>query len=206
MSDEVAALTEPCSVAVHAVRRSAVKLGDTVAVLGAGPIGLLCLQAARAAGANRLLVSEPAPARAQLARDLGAAEVVNPREEDVSERLVELSHGLGPDVSFDCAGFGDTLDQAFAATRRKGQVVLVAVPWEPMPLEPADWMAREVDFRVSFASEPEDWRVALDLLATERISGEALISEASSIELEQIQETFEGLMEPSSQLQVLIKL
>ena len=50
VSDEVAALTEPCSVAVHAVRRSAVKLGDTVAVLGAGPIGLLCLQAARAAG------------------------------------------------------------------------------------------------------------------------------------------------------------
>jgi (R,R)-butanediol dehydrogenase/meso-butanediol dehydrogenase/diacetyl reductase len=204
--DEVAALTEPCSVAVHAVRRSAVKLGDTVAVLGAGPIGLLVLQAALAAGATRLLVSEPAPARAQLARDLGAAAVVNPREEDVSERLVELSDGLGPDVIFDCAGFGDTLDQAFAATRRSGQVILVAVPWKPMPLEPADWMAREVDFRVSFASEPEDWRVALDLLASGRISGDALLSESSSIELDQIQETFEGLMKPSSQLQVVIKL
>ena len=206
VSDEVAALTEPCSVAVHAVRRSAVKLGDTVGVVGAGPIGLLCMQAARAAGATRLLVSEPAPARAQLARDLGAADVINPLEEDVSERFVELSDGLGPDVIFDCAGIRDTLDQAFAAARRGGQVILVAVPWEPMPLEPADWMAREVDFRVSFASEPEDWRVALDLLASGRISGDALVSEASFIELDQIQETFEGLMQPSSQLQILIKL
>ena len=75
-----------------------------------------------------------------------------------------------------------------------------------MPLEPADWMAREVDFRVSFASQPEDWRVALDLLASGRISGDALLSESSSIELEQIQETFQALMQPSSQLQVVIKL
>ena len=206
VSDAVAALTEPCSVAVHAVRRSAVKLGDTVGVIGAGPIGLLCMQAARAAGATRLLVSEPAPARAQLARDLGAAAVVNPRQEDVAERFVELTDGLGPDVIFDCAGIGDTLDQALLAVRRAGQVMLVAVPWEPMPLQPADWMAREVDLRVSFGGQPADWRIALDLLAAGRISGEALISDASFIQLDDIQATFEALMQPSSQLQVVISL
>ncbi len=206
VSDAVAALTEPCSVAVRAVRRSAVKLGDTVAVIGAGPIGLLCMQAARAAGATRLLVSEPAPARAQLARDLGAAAVVNPRQEDVVERFVGLTGGRGPDVIFDCAGLGGTLDQALQAVRRAGQVVLVAVPWEPMPLQPADWMAREVDLRVTFGGDPSDWRAALDLLASGRISGEALISDASFIQLDDIQATFEALMQPSSQLQVVITL
>ena len=112
-------------------------------MLGAGPIGLLCMQAAQAAGATRVLVSEPAPARAQLARELGAADVIHPLKENVSERLVELSGGVGPDVIFDCAGMRETLDQALDAAGRAGQVVLVAVRWEPMPLEPANWMARE---------------------------------------------------------------
>lgn len=204
--DAAAALTEPCSVAVQAVRKSAVRLGDTVAVIGAGPIGLLTMQAARAAGAARVFVSEPAPARAEAARKLGAAAVVNPREEDPVARLVELSGGRGPDVIFDCAGIGATLNQAFDSTRPAGQVVLVAVPWEPLPLEPADWMAREVEFRTSFASDPVDWRIALDLIASGRISADALMSEASFIELEQIQEAFESLMQPSTQLQVVIRL
>ena len=203
---EVAALTEPCSVAVHAVRRSAVRLGDTVAVIGAGPIGMLVIQAAMAAGAARVLVSEPAPARAQAAIELGAAAIIDPREEDAVARLVELSGGIGPRVTFDCAGLGSTLDQAFEATARAGQVMLVAVPWEPLTIGPADWMAREPDFRTSFSSEPEDWRIALGLLASGRISAGALLSETSFIELEQIQETFEGLMAPSSQLQVVITL
>ena len=204
--DAVAALTEPCSVAVRAVRRSAIRLGDTVAVLGAGPIGMLVLQAALAAGAGRVIVSEPAPARAEAARALGATAVIDPREEDVVERLVELTGGHGPEVVFDCAGLGATLDQAFDATRRNGQVVLVAVPWEPLSVEPVNWMGREVDFRVSFASDPEDWRIALEMLSMGRISADALMSEASFIELEQIQEAFEGLMQPSSQLQVVINL
>ena len=168
-------------------------------------IGLLVMQMARVAGAARILVSEPAPARARAARRLGAEAVIDPREENTVERLVELSDGLGPDVIFDCAGIGDTLNHALDAARRDGQVVLVAVPWQPMPLEPADWMAREVDLRVSFASEPRDWRIALDLLASGRISTEALLSETSFIELEDIQQTFEDLMLPSSQLQVVIR-
>jgi (R,R)-butanediol dehydrogenase/meso-butanediol dehydrogenase/diacetyl reductase len=204
--DEVAALTEPCAVAVRAVRRSAVKLGASIAVIGAGPIGLLCLQAAQAAGATQVLVSEPAPGRMRLAAELGAAAVVNPLEEDVTSRFVELSGGGGADVIFDCAGLGDTLDQAFDSARRSGQVVLVAVPWEPLPLRPADWMGREVDFRVSFASDPEDWRIALDLLASGKISGDALMSDTSTIGLDDVQDAFEGLVKPSSQLQVVIRL
>ena len=68
VSSAEAAMCEPCAVAVHAVRISKMRLGDTVAVLGAGPIGLLCMQVARAAGASRVFVSEPAPARAKVSR------------------------------------------------------------------------------------------------------------------------------------------
>ena len=86
VSDEEAAMCEPCAVTVHAVRLSQLRLGDSVVVLGAGPIGLLCMQVARAAGASRVIVSEPAPARAEAARRLGADAVINPLEEDAVER------------------------------------------------------------------------------------------------------------------------
>jgi (R,R)-butanediol dehydrogenase/meso-butanediol dehydrogenase/diacetyl reductase len=203
--DEAAALTEPCSVAVHAVRRSSLRLGDTVGVFGAGPIGLLVTQAARAAGAQ-VIVSEPAPGRSDAAMAVGATAVIDPFEQDPVERMVELTNGRGPDVVFDCAGLKNTLQQSFEAVRRAGQVVLVAVPWEPLPLLPAEWMAREIDFRSSWGGLPEDWKISLDLLASGKISASALMPDTSFITIDEIQEHFEALMSPSIQLQTIIKM
>ena len=204
--DEAACLTEPCSVAVHAVRKSALRLGDTVGVIGAGPIGLLVTQAALAAGAGRVLVAEPAPGRAAAARSLGADSVIDPFEQDTVEQMVALTGGRGPDVMFDCAGLKNTLQQAFDSVKRAGQVVLVAVPWEPLPLLPAEWMAREIDFRSSWGGLPEDWRISLDLMRQGKISAQALMSDTSFITLDEIQPTFEALMKPTTQLQVVIKV
>lgn len=205
VSDESAVLTEPCSVAVHAVRRSAVRLGDTVAVIGAGPIGLLVAQAARAAGARRVLVSEPAPARVEAARRVGADLVIDPFEQDPVDALVEANGGIGPDVVFDCAGLKGTLQQSFDSVRRAGQVILVAVPWKPVPVTPVEWMAREIDFRSTWASLPEDWSIALDMLRTGDISVEPLVSDAGFISVDDIQPTFEALMSPTTQVQTIIR-
>jgi (R,R)-butanediol dehydrogenase/meso-butanediol dehydrogenase/diacetyl reductase len=203
--DEAATLTEPCAVAVHAVRNSQMKLGDTVGVIGAGPIGLLVLQAAKAAGAGAVFVSEPAPARARAAAELGADAVINPAEEDANGRMVELTAGIGPDVVFDCAGIRNTLDQAFDTVRRNGQAVLVAVPWEPMPLNPVDWMAREIKFQASWGSQPDDWIRSLELMRTGKVNVKPLMSEESYIPLDGIQEAFEALTRPSTQLQMIVK-
>ena len=205
VSDEEAAMCEPCAVAVHAVRISDIRLGDSVAVLGAGPIGLLTLQAARAAGASKVFVSEPAPARAKAARKLGADEVIDPTSEEAVSRMVSMAGGLGPDVVFDCAGVGATLDDALNMARRSGHVVLVAVPWQKMPLSPVDWMAREISLRTTFSSDPVDWRIALELLRSGKVTIEPLISEASFIPLEGIQDAFEALTKPSTQLQVVVR-
>ena len=204
--DEAAALTEPCAVAVHAVRRSSVKLGDSVGVIGAGPIGLLAIQAARAAGASQVIVSEPAPGRTNAAIAVGATEVIDPFEQDPVDRMVELTNGRGPEVIFDCAGLKNTLQQAFDAVRRDGQVVLVAVPWEPLPLLPAEWMAREIDFRSSWGSLPAEWKISLNLLADGKISASSIMSDTSTIGLDEIQETFEALMSPTTQLQTIIRI
>ena len=154
VSDEAAALCEPCSVAVRAVRRSGLSVGDSVGIIGAGPIGMFCLQVAKAAGAGPVFVSEMAPARIEAAGRLGADEVINAAEEDTVSRMVELTGGHGPDVVLDCAGIGSTLDQALDMVRRGGQVTLVAVPWEPMPLLPVDWMSREVSLVTTWGRRP----------------------------------------------------
>ncbi len=205
VSDEDAALCEPLAVAVHAVRISPLKLGDSVVVLGGGPIGLLTLQAARAAGARQVIISEPAPARAEAARSLNADAVINPLEEDVVERVVKMTDGQGADVVFECAAARDTLHQAFDMVRRGGHVTLVAVPWEPVSFLPVDWMAREVQFSTSFGSRPPDWRISLDLIATGKVTMDPLVSEAGFLPLDSIQQAFEELVKPSTQVQMVVR-
>lgn len=205
VTEEQASLCEPCSVAVHAVRVSRLRLGDTAAVIGAGPIGLFTLQVARAAGARAVFVSEPAPARAAAARKLGAAEVIDPTKEDVVARMVELTDGLGPHVVFEAAGIKNTTDQALDMVRRYGQVVLIAVPWEYIPIRPVDWMAREVELKTTFGSTTEDWHISLDLMKQGKVDVGPMLAPDSFIPLERIQEAFEALMKPTTQLQMVVK-
>ena len=206
VSDEAAALCEPCAVTVHAVRMSQLRLGDPVAVLGAGPIGLLCIQTARAAGAGAVFVSEPAAARREAALKLGAEAVIDPTKEDVVSGMVSATGGLGPQVVFDCAGARSTLDEALSMVRRSGQVVLIALSWEQTSVLPVDWAAREVSLQTSFASTPEDWRVALELIKSGKVTMDPLLSDADFIEMEDIQRAFEALIKPTTQLQMVVKL
>ena len=204
VSDEAASLCEPCAVAVRAVRHSKVKLGDKVAVLGAGPIGLFCIQAVKAVGAGAVYVSEPVPVRAEAARNVGADLVIDPTGEDVVARLEELTDGLGPDVVFDCAGATPTLDQAMNIVRRDGQVMLVPVAWTEVPLLPVDWMAREVSIQSTWGGRHEDWKIALELLRTGKIIVGPMLTSSSFIPLDDIQDAFESLIKPTTQLQMVV--
>ena len=205
VSDEAAALCEPCSVAVRAVRLSELRLGDSVAILGAGPIGLFCLQAAKAAGAGAVFVSEPVSARANAALRFGADAVVDPSSENMIDRIVSLTGGDGPDVVFDCAGAGSTLDQAMTLVRRLGQVVLVALSWEHTSVLPVDWITREVKMQASFGARTEDWRIALELIRSGKVTVDPMLSEAGFIPVEGIQQAFEALIKPTVQLQMVVK-
>lgn len=119
-----AALTEPLSVSVHAVRRSGMRVGDTVAVFGAGPIGLGIIDAAQSTGAGEILVSEPRSARRNTARKLGATLAVDPRETDPVELFTdETSGGVG--IGFEVAGISETLTQTLRSTKYDGTAVVV---------------------------------------------------------------------------------
>ena len=199
------ALAEPCAIVTRAVRLSNQKLGDTVAVLGAGPIGLLCLQAAKAAGATKVIVSEPSEARRSVALELGADAVVDPTSQDPVKAIIELTDGAGPHVVYECAAAKPTLHDALDMVRRKGNVMLVPLAWEDVPLLPVDWAGKEIQLNTTFASEPYDFKVAVDLIASKKFVLEPLLSDTDTIELKDIQEAFELLIKPSNQIQMVIK-
>src|SRR5207253_2803461 len=101
-------LIEPLAVALHSLKLGELALGETVAVFGAGPIGLLTIAALKLAGAGRLWAVEPVEARRDLARVMGADAVIDPRGIDAGRLILDETRGRGVDVVFDCATKGDS--------------------------------------------------------------------------------------------------
>ncbi len=124
-SDDEGALVEPVSVAYHAIwgRGGGVAPHDRVAVFGAGPIGLLAVQVAKAAGAQTIVV-EPAPFRAQMACDVGADVVIDPRAENLVERVRDLTDGLGLSLIVECSGSEAGIASTVEVVAVDGRIVL----------------------------------------------------------------------------------
>ena len=128
-----ATLAEPLAVAVHAVALSGMRPGDTVAVFGAGPIGMLTALVARHEGAGRVLVTEPSPWRRQVAEGLGFTVV--PAGSTMTAELADLTDGEGADVTFDTAAHPSVAAELTAATRVLGRIVVVGVYKQPVPID-----------------------------------------------------------------------
>lgn len=131
LSDEAAALIEPLSVAVWANRKARVEPGTSVLVSGAGPIGLLCVQVARARGASRIVATDVSEHRLGVARRLGAHEVVNVREQDPASMIADA------DVLLECSGSPAAIDSGIRCVAPAGTVVLVGMgdPTVPVPVD-----------------------------------------------------------------------
>lgn len=141
LSYEQGALVEPAAVGLHAVRQSSLKAGDNAVVFGAGPIGLVIIEALKAAGASRIVAVEPSAVRRHKAADLGAW-VVDPREQDAVEQVHALTHG-GADFAFEVTGIPAVLDQAINATHAGGETVIVSI-WETeAAFQPNDLVIKE---------------------------------------------------------------
>lgn len=106
---------------------AAVQAGDMVVVIGCGGVGLSAVQAARIVGAGQIIAVDPVPARLDLARALGATDVVSSADPDVVARVVDLGDGLGADHVIEAVGRVDTIEQALAMTRRGGTVTVVGL-------------------------------------------------------------------------------
>jgi L-iditol 2-dehydrogenase len=132
MSFNEAALAEPLAIAMHSLRLTSIRPGETVAVIGAGPIGLLTIAALRAAKAGRIWAVEPLAHRRELARGIGADAVLEPAEA-VQEILSETGQ-RGVDCAIDCAAAEHTTNQAIQLTRNAGRAALTGIHSTPNSL------------------------------------------------------------------------
>jgi (R,R)-butanediol dehydrogenase/meso-butanediol dehydrogenase/diacetyl reductase len=203
LSDVEAALLEPATVAVHAVRRTDLRLGDTVIVLGAGPIGLLVAQAARAAGAGFVAMVEPEPNRRALAASVGADLVLDPRAESGIAAAVEAAVGrTGIDVVFECAGIPATIEQSVGLVRRGGVVSLVGVPNRTAEINAAGWLMKEVRVTASLAYLREEFEITQGLIADGRIKAAAL--HTSTVSLAGLADAFARLSSAPEEVKILV--
>ena len=169
LTDDAAALVEPLSVGVWACRKARVGPGARVLVVGAGPIGLVCLQAARAFGATYVVITDVNPRRLEFARGLGASEVVNVRETSLADAMIE------PDVLLECSGSPAAIGAAIRAVRRAGRVVLVGMGGDEIPLPLAHVQTRELEVTGTFRYA-NTWPDAIALAASGRVDLDALVT------------------------------
>ena len=130
LSFEEAALAEPLAVALHSLHRASIRPGETVAVFGAGPIGLLTIASLRAAKAGRIWAVEPLAHRRELARSIGADVVLDPAE--AVEEILCATGKHGVDCAIDCAAGEQTTNQAIQVTCNAGRAVLTGIHATPM--------------------------------------------------------------------------
>jgi len=203
MSYEQGAFAEPMAVAVRAVRRSRITLGDSVAVVGAGPIGLLVMQVCLAAGASQVFVVEPMRARRGLAEKLGAAAVFDPGQTDPGKDIARLTDGLRADIAFDCVGNQPAFDTAVKVTGRRGMICVVGLALKPIETPFIRLWGHEKE--ITFSSGYEDeFPAALAILADKCVNVETLIS--ARIELDGLVEKgIKQIMEePDKYVKILV--
>jgi (R,R)-butanediol dehydrogenase/meso-butanediol dehydrogenase/diacetyl reductase len=171
LTEEQAALAEPITVGWHGAQKAGFRAGQTALVVGAGPIGIGCVIAARVAGAYLTLVSVRRPgARADAARAFEADAVIDASEHSVPEAVMDLTGGVGVDVVFETAGSQAGLDDAIASVRRGGTVVTLGIWKSPGSIDLTDMVMREVNLVGSLAYANE-YPAVLKAIADGRVTG-----------------------------------
>ncbi len=195
-----AALTEPLSVGLHAVRAAGALLGQRVLVIGAGPIGLAVALFARASGARSVISSEVSAVRRALAERCGAV-AVDPGQQAVAEAHASLAGGP-PDVIFECVGVPGVLRQCMDLAPTSGRIVVVGVCRTEDTILPRVAIRKELTLRFVLGYDRAEFAMVLDMLADGRIDADPLVT--GVIGLAALPETFEALRRPGAHAKVLI--
>lgn len=175
VSFDRAAMVEAVSVAVHAVERTPVTLGDTAVVIGVGMIGLLAVQTLRIAGCGKIIVVDVDQEKLNLALKLGADVGLRANGCAVTEEVKAHTQGRGADIAMEVVGIGSTVKTAVSCLRKAGTLTLVGnlQPLTEFPLQ--EIVTRQIALNGSCASSGE-YPACLDLMARGAINAEALIS------------------------------
>lgn len=220
LSSEIAALTEPLSVALHAVNQANVTQRDVPLVIGCGPIGLAIIAVLKMRGIQPIVAADLSAGRLAQAKNLGADIVVDPRQHspydawekaaqtDDSELFGAISPMLGgagrrPSVIFECVGVPGMIQQVMVGAVYGARVMVVGLCMQPDQIEPVFPIMKELTFGFASFYTSEEFAQTLHHLAEGELDASALITD--NLPLSQISHAFEQLATPQDQIKIMIR-
>ncbi len=199
-----AAITEPLACVLHGAIKAGVKLGDVVAIIGSGPIGILHAQLAKRMGASKVIISDMVEERLKVAEQLGADVSINVIEEDLVSRVKEETEGLGADVVIEAVGLPSTWQEALKLVAKGGTVLEFGgcPPGTKIEVDTELLHYGEVKLMGTFHATPEEFSKAFALISSGQINVRPLISMEKP--LDEIKEVFEKILKSKKVLKVSI--
>ncbi|MBX3062186.1 MAG: alcohol dehydrogenase catalytic domain-containing protein [Anaerolineae bacterium] len=196
------ALVEPLAVACHDVRMGQVRAGETIAILGGGPIGTLIGMVSQSIGAQ-VIVSEINPYRLEFARSLGM-DAVNPRETDLVSYVMDKTAGRGVDVVFEVTGSAAGAEMMTKLPRIRGRIVIVGIATAPAPVDLFRCFWRELNLQGARVYEHQDFDRAIELASGGKLALDRIITQVRPVE--QLQEAIEMLEKGGDVMKILIEV
>ncbi len=202
LSTEIAALTEPMAVGIHAVAKAQAGKGDAALVVGCGPVGLAAIAGLKLQGVGPIVASDFSPRRRALAETMGAHVVIDPAAEDVSAGFAKAAGSKQP-LLFECVGVPGTMDQVMRAAPRGARIVVAGVCMEPDRIQPMFGIHKELSIQFVLGYTPEEFVRSLRALAEGEIPGESLIT--GKVGIEGVADAFETLGDPEAHAKILVE-
>lgn len=202
VSLEEGALVEPTAVAFHAVNLSNLKAGQSAAIYGDGPIGLLTLLCTQAYGAAEIFVIDLSHERLDKAKELGASHVINAGDEDAVEKIMKITGGRGVDVSYEVAGANPTFNSAIKSIKRGGTVQVIAGFGGEVSFNPNDLLTVEGQMKFSLAYA-HDFKPVIKAIADGQLDVLKVVTNRINLD-DVVKEGVELLNTDKSQAKVLI--
>jgi len=177
ISLDAAAYVEPLACAIHGQDRIGIRAGETILIIGGGPMGLAHVALARLQGASKIIVSEPDAHRRDIALQMGADITVDPMNENLDSVLKSVTNNIGPDVVIEAVGSIPTYEASVALVRRGGRILAYgAAPQDAsMQLRPFDVYAKELTIVGSYAGAYDTWPRAINLIAADRFNPSLIV-------------------------------
>ena len=201
VSYEEGATIEPLSVAIYAVEQSGLRLGQDAAVIGAGPIGIMIIQVLRNAGANKIYVLEPVESKQQIALEVGADKVFDPK---AWNKVVRLTDKLGPEHVYDCVGKSTTFITALQLVKKGGYITLIGMHESKFEINNIwNMCTNNITVRGVYGYNHDIFKKAINLFDQKKIKIDSLITK--HIKLEDVPDMFQILGHPPhEELKVIV--
>jgi threonine dehydrogenase-like Zn-dependent dehydrogenase len=198
---DIAALTEPLAVGVHAVAKSRILPGEAAIVLGLGPVGLACVAELKRLGIGPVVGADFSPRRRGLAEHLGCDIVVDPAERPAIVAWRDVD-GVKPLVVFEAVGVPGMIDAAMRMAPRDARILVVGVCMQPDVVNPLVGIGRELTVQFALAYEPEEFAQALRSIAEGEVDLQPLIT--GRVDIDGIPQAFDDLAHPDAHAKILI--